>query len=141
MGGAKRYPSMPERVTMGIASLHPSYENTLSRSRDADRPRFAINFPPSLSEGAGKTGCALHPRSRVHLHTKNAYTSIQVQRKHSGLPEGLDRFWTDLPVVLICRSCASRLRLPAKQISSQFVGWAKRSVPTIRMCTLDGGHV
>src|SRR2546429_9567508 len=86
MGGAKRYPSMPERVTMGIASLHPSYENTLSRSRDADRPRFAINFPPSLSEGAGKTGCALHPRSRVHLHTKNAYTSIQVQRKHSGLP-------------------------------------------------------
>ena len=31
--------------------------------------------------------------------------------------------------MLICRDCASRLR--AKQISSQSVGWAKRSVPTI----------
>jgi len=77
---------MPVCVVMGIAALHPSYENALSPSRDADRPRFAINFPPSLSEGAGKTGCTLHPRSRVHLHTKNAHTSIQVQRKHSGLP-------------------------------------------------------
>ena len=26
MGGAKRYPSIPESVTMGIASLHPSYD-------------------------------------------------------------------------------------------------------------------
>ena len=28
MGGAKRYPSMPVRVAMGIASLHPSYRNS-----------------------------------------------------------------------------------------------------------------
>ena len=41
---------------------------------------------PLQSEGAGKTGCALHPRSRVHLRTKNAHTSIQVQREHPGLP-------------------------------------------------------
>src|SRR5258705_9618158 len=41
---------------------------------------------PSRIEGAGKTGCALHPRSRVQLRTENAHTSIQVQRKHSGLP-------------------------------------------------------
>src|SRR5437588_7534248 len=34
---------------------------------------------------------------------------------------------TDLPVALFCRSCAPRLRLHAKQISSQkIVGWAKR---------------
>jgi hypothetical protein len=26
MGGAKRYPSTPVRMAMGIASLHPSYE-------------------------------------------------------------------------------------------------------------------
>jgi hypothetical protein len=32
--------SMPERVAMGIASLHPSYDIT-SRSRGALRPRFA----------------------------------------------------------------------------------------------------
>ena len=42
------------------------------------------------------------------------------------LREGLDRVLTDLPVGLICRSCVSRSRLRAKQISSQFVGWAKR---------------
>jgi hypothetical protein len=30
MGEAKRYPSTPVRMAMGIASLHPSYE-TLSR--------------------------------------------------------------------------------------------------------------
>ena len=77
MGGAQRYPSTPVRVAMGIASLHPSYENTLSRSRGALRPRLAINFPPSLSEGAGKTGCLLHPRSRVQLRTEDAHTSIQ----------------------------------------------------------------
>jgi hypothetical protein len=41
---------------------------------------------PSKEEGAGKTGCALHPRSRVQMHIKKAHTSIQVQRKQSGLP-------------------------------------------------------
>jgi hypothetical protein len=29
MGGAKRYPSMPVRVAMGIAALNPSYEKRL----------------------------------------------------------------------------------------------------------------
>ena len=42
---------------------------------------------PSLTtEGAGKTGCALHPRSRVQSAQKKAHTSIQVQRRQSGLP-------------------------------------------------------
>ena len=45
-----------------------------------------LNFPPSKTEGAGKTGCALHPRSRVQSAQQKAHTSIQVQRKHSGLP-------------------------------------------------------
>src|SRR5438445_10941658 len=45
------------------------------RSRDALRPRFAIDFPPSSkTEGAGKTGCALHPRSRVPMHTAKGGT-------------------------------------------------------------------
>src|SRR5205814_2602443 len=43
-------------------------------------------WPPQNTEGAGKTGCALHPRSRVQAAQRNAHTSIQVQRKHSGLP-------------------------------------------------------
>ena len=48
-------------------------------------PRLA-KYPPFKTKDAGKTGCALHPRSRVQLCTGNAHTSIQVQRKHSGLP-------------------------------------------------------
>ena len=35
-------------------------------------PRLAGTSGPHLSEGAGKTGCALHPRSRVPLRTAKA---------------------------------------------------------------------
>jgi hypothetical protein len=38
------------------------------------------------SEGAGKAGCALHPRSRVPNAQTKTHTSIQVQRRQSGLP-------------------------------------------------------
>src|SRR6267143_1069097 len=37
-------------------------------------------------KGAGKTGCTLHPRSRVPNAQTKVHTSIQVQREHSGLP-------------------------------------------------------
>ena len=49
-------------------------------------PEVCISFAPSKTEGAGKTGCALHPRSRVQLRTENTHTSIQVQRKHPAFP-------------------------------------------------------
>src|SRR5947207_9370089 len=50
-------------------------------------PEVCIFVCPSLrTEGAGKTGCTLHPRSRVQLRTENAHTSIQVQAEHPGLP-------------------------------------------------------
>ena len=49
-------------------------------------PEFCISFALIEIEGAGKTGCALHPRSRVQLRTENAHTSIQVRREHPGLP-------------------------------------------------------
>src|SRR5258708_21315164 len=42
--------------------------------------------PPTKAEGAGKTGCALHPRSRVQDVHKNTHTSIQVQRRHPAFP-------------------------------------------------------
>jgi hypothetical protein len=61
-------------------------EDTVSRSRGAMRPEFCISFALQKSEGAGKTGCALHPRSRVHDAQRNAHTSIQVQRRTPGLP-------------------------------------------------------
>jgi len=35
-----------------------------------DAPEICIVVAPSNSEGAGKTGCALHPRSRVQLRTE-----------------------------------------------------------------------
>ena len=48
--------------------------------------RFAINFPPSENkEGAGNTGCALHPRSRVQICTKSAHEHTGTA-EHSGLP-------------------------------------------------------
>ncbi len=53
--------------------------DTAPRSRGAMRPRFA-GFPrPLWTEGAGKTGCPLHPRSRVQIAQKKPHTSIQVQ--------------------------------------------------------------
>ena len=60
--------------------------DTVSPSRDVIRPRFASSFVAQKSEGAGKTGCTLHPRSRVPNAQTKMHTSIQVQRKHSGLP-------------------------------------------------------
>ena len=36
-----------------------------------------LRLPSSKSEGAGKTGCALHPRSRVRFAQTKAHTSIQ----------------------------------------------------------------
>src|SRR5437879_9361554 len=57
-----------------------------SHSRGAMRPEFCWKPCPRNTEGAGKTGCALHPRSRVRLHKAKLHTSIQVQRRTPGLP-------------------------------------------------------
>jgi hypothetical protein len=59
------------------------YDSAFSRH---DAPEVCISSPSPRTEGAGKTGCALHPRSRVQDAQKNAHTSIQVQRRQSGLP-------------------------------------------------------
>ena len=48
-----------------------------SRSRDMNCPRFAGISCPLQSEGAGKTGCLLHPRSRVRFALTKVHTSIQ----------------------------------------------------------------
>jgi hypothetical protein len=41
---------------------------------------------PSKKERAGNAGRTLHPRPRVQIAQRNAHTSIQVQRRHSGIP-------------------------------------------------------
>jgi hypothetical protein len=92
--------------------------NTLSRPRGATRPRYAFISRPE--EGAGKAGCALHPRSRVQDAQKNAHTSIQVQRRQSGLPCAmvLTAYFVLSPVIGL--SCHRR---PAKPGMSA-PGWA-----------------
>ena len=70
-----------------LIQLSNSDEGASPRSRGAMRPEFCVALhPPSSTEGAGKAGCALHPRSRVQIVQGNAHTSIQVQRRQSGFP-------------------------------------------------------
>src|SRR6185437_8533904 len=67
------------RVVPGCRCAHPGYDlNTTSHSRDALRPRF-LHLLSALfkTEGAGKTGCLLHPRSRVRFAQTKVHTSIQ----------------------------------------------------------------
>jgi hypothetical protein len=51
------------------------------------------------TEGAGNTGCTLHPRSREQTAQNKTPTSIQVQRRQSGIP---------CAVVLQLISCSPR---------------------------------
>jgi hypothetical protein len=64
LGGPARRPGRPGWV----ARIHFSNSNLctdmVSRSRDSIRPSYANSSAPKR-EGAGKTGCALHPRSHV----------------------------------------------------------------------------
>ena len=41
---------------------------------------------PLQTEGAGKTGCALHPRSRVRIAQNKVHTSIQGSGEHLAFP-------------------------------------------------------
>src|ERR1043165_2034228 len=59
------------------------YEAAFSRRCS---PEVCIFVCPLRSEGAGKTGCLLHPRSRVRFALNKMHTSIQVQAEHSSLP-------------------------------------------------------
>src|SRR3954470_18380985 len=69
---------------------HPPYsvEYGFAISR-RDYARGLQSFRPHKIEGAGKTGCALHPRSHVQDAQSKTHTSIQVQRKHSCLPRAM----------------------------------------------------
>ncbi|SIO03784.1 hypothetical protein SAMN05443247_01557 [Bradyrhizobium erythrophlei] len=46
----------------------------------------ALQIVSPRNEGAGNAGCTLHPRSRVQNCAKKTHTSIQVQRRRSGIP-------------------------------------------------------
>src|SRR4051812_28276722 len=61
-------------------------EYTFAFSRHVVSEVLNGNLAPLKSEGAGKTGCAPHPRSRRQCATRMAPTSIQVWRKHAAFP-------------------------------------------------------
>ena len=72
-----------------FGSSNNSATRTPPHSRDMLRPSFANSFAPKREgaarpsrEGAGKTGCALHPRSHVQGNTTNAH-------EHTGSAETL----------------------------------------------------
>src|SRR6266545_3677342 len=89
----------------GSRSLRSLVRDDENYSRVAKRPRFAGGcFRTLENEGAGNAGCALHPRSRVQDAQKNAHTSIQVQRRQSGIP-------CAMALRLISRSPRRRIRL------------------------------
>ena len=50
--------------------LSNSDADATPHSRGANSTRALIHFVPSKTEGAGKTGCTLHPRSRVQSAQK-----------------------------------------------------------------------
>ena len=57
-----------------------------------------MNSVPPKQEGAGKTGCALHPRSRVRFALKKLHTSIQGSGEHPAFPaQWLYGLCRDLP--------------------------------------------
>ena len=81
-------------------------------SRDTMRPRFCKIFRPEnrgrrrpSREGAGKTGCALHPRSHVRRAQKNAH-------EHTGSAESIRPSLRNGFNAYIVLSPASRAFLP-----------------------------
>jgi hypothetical protein len=78
-GSAKQ--SIAPQVEAWIASLRSQRRGGHSFFLLATDGARGLNFSwPSLkSEGAGKTGCTPHPRSRVRFAQTKMHTSIQVQ--------------------------------------------------------------
>ena len=82
-GCGARSPRVMQSRRMGGAKRYPSYDrHTFAFSRRI-APEVCIFVCPLEIEGAGKTGCAPHPRSRVQFaHSKNAH-------EHTGSAETL----------------------------------------------------
>jgi hypothetical protein len=81
-------------------------------------------------EGAGNAGCTLHPRSRVQNAQKETHTSIQVQRRHSGIPRAM-------ALRLISRSPRRRIRLVtvAAGLMAERSGWIVSATDSLAPAT------
>jgi hypothetical protein len=78
----------PESRTSGFDAAHrPGMTmNMFSHPRGMFRPSCANSFRPEQKEGAGNAGAYAAPAVSYARKWKVARTSIQVQRKHSGIP-------------------------------------------------------
>ena len=96
-------------------------------------------------EGAGKAGCALHPRSRVQRVVKKAHTSIQVQRRQSGLPCAMvlrliaRSPWRSGFLVTIAREACSANLTPASRRQDHTTSPSASGAPVLR--TLRGHRI
>jgi hypothetical protein len=75
-----------------------------SRSRRTRRASFALNFPPSPIRGSRECRVRAAPAVSCAKLCEKTHTSIQVQRKHSGIPHAI-------VLRLISRSPRRRIRL------------------------------
>src|SRR3954463_5610245 len=99
MGGAKRYLSVPVFVRDGFRFALPIIRKRLRDLAALIARGLHLRWSLQNLEGAGKTGCLLHPRSRVRFAQTKGHTSIQGSWKHSGLP---------CAMALRLTSCSSR---------------------------------
>ena len=72
----------------GYRSAHPGYKlpHTPSHSRDTLRPSYLKAFAPKKQRAQGMPGARCTRGLVCKRCTKKAHTSIQVQRRQSGLP-------------------------------------------------------
>ena len=98
----------PDDRLRAVSKDAPQHDarDTPSPSRRAFRASFANNVPPSAfrgrrrpsREGAGKTGCALHPRSRVQGVERDAHEHTgSAEAVRPSLRNGFNGFLRALP--------------------------------------------
>src|SRR6185437_3377968 len=85
----------------------------------AFRPRFAISFAPSKNEGAGKAGCAPHPRSRAQeMHASGAHEHTgEAEAIRPSLRNGFTAY-TRSPWQPCCATIASVMRKHPRQLDA-----------------------
>src|SRR4029077_19004002 len=89
---ARLWPIHPSRLPPSLFELRRTsaplgnHQTTFAISRRGLRPRFAGNSSPSMVRGRREDRVRAAPAVSCAMCTKSAHTSIQVQRRASGLP-------------------------------------------------------
>ena len=97
----------PSRVTTVGVRRARAIKHTFAISRH-ELPEVCIVARPLEKEGAGKTGCALHPRSRVQLRKERAHEHTgPAESIRPSLRNGLTAYFVLSPVT---NSFCHRLR-------------------------------